>query len=202
MAQVGKWLAETIGEGAVFTKHELRATFPQYEQADRRMRDLRNHGWRIDTNREDASLRSNELRLVKIGSAVWSPSFHPSTMPRVSPKDRLAAISDAGFQCQFCGAQLGAASADDASLIRLRVVSVSRGIAVACQQCAGGVASFLDRSLAQLEGKLKSLGPEELRYFESRAQAKDYQSPVEAALVLASRLPVQAVKELLEADLE
>jgi hypothetical protein len=59
------WLAAEVGEGGVFTKEQVRQAFPGISQADRRIRDLRDYGWVIHTNTDDASLASGEQRLVK-----------------------------------------------------------------------------------------------------------------------------------------
>ncbi len=71
--RVGLWLVTEVRVGNTFTKAQLRDAFPGVEQVDRRMRDLRQHGWKIDTNKEDASLTPNELRFVQAGDEVWKP---------------------------------------------------------------------------------------------------------------------------------
>src|SRR4051794_13683960 len=71
--RVALWLLSVVGEGHLFTKAQLRDAFPGVEQVDRRMRDLRPHGWQLLTNREDASLSPDELRFVKAGEEVWDP---------------------------------------------------------------------------------------------------------------------------------
>jgi 5-methylcytosine-specific restriction endonuclease McrA len=193
MAQVALWLARTVGEGTVFTKHSLRAEFPQFEQADRRMRDLRQHGWRIDTNREDATLRPSELRLVTVGVEVWDPSFRPGSETRIGPKAKALAISSAGFQCEYCGAQIGDKADAVNKLVRLRVVSTTAGTVVTCEDCAGGVATANEARLKKLSSLLRECTHEELSEFRRRSGQGNYQQRVEAALVLASRLPPAAV---------
>ncbi|MFJ8463067.1 hypothetical protein [Streptomyces swartbergensis] len=67
------WLCQEVGEGNIFTKSQLRAAFPDLAQIDRRVRDLRDYGWVIDTSREDATLGQAEQRFVKQGVKVWDP---------------------------------------------------------------------------------------------------------------------------------
>lgn len=73
MKRVALWLVTVVGEGEVFTKEELRQAFPGVSQVDRRMRDLRDFGWSISTNREDGSLDPVEQRFVEPGIPVWEP---------------------------------------------------------------------------------------------------------------------------------
>ncbi|MGW6909561.1 hypothetical protein [Streptomyces sp. NPDC054940] len=73
MVRAALWLVTVVGEGNVFAKKDLRAAFPDVAQIDRRMRDLRDYGWFIATNRDDALLGANECRFVKAGHPVWEP---------------------------------------------------------------------------------------------------------------------------------
>src|SRR3954468_17866908 len=75
--RVALWLVAAVGTGGTFTKADLRAAFPAVEQVDRRMRDLRADGWVIATYREDRSLASDELRLVRVGAPVWETGYRP-----------------------------------------------------------------------------------------------------------------------------
>jgi hypothetical protein len=47
MIRTALWLVSEIGEGNSFTKEQHRAAFSGIAQADRRLRDLRDHGWVI-----------------------------------------------------------------------------------------------------------------------------------------------------------
>ncbi|MET8717756.1 hypothetical protein ABZV52_31895 [Streptomyces sp. NPDC004735] len=67
------WLATEVGEGNVYTKEQLGAAFPDVAQVDRRVRELRDYGWVIATNRDDPSLTSHEARFVQAGDPVWEP---------------------------------------------------------------------------------------------------------------------------------
>ncbi|MFC5155611.1 hypothetical protein [Streptomyces amakusaensis] len=75
------WLATEVGEGSVYTKAQLREAFPDVAQIDRRVRELRGHGWVIATNRDDPGLRSHEARFVRAGDPVWQPAIRPRALP-------------------------------------------------------------------------------------------------------------------------
>ena len=98
------WLITEVGVGNVFTKEQHRLAFPGVAQADRRLRDLRDYGWVIQTNREDVSLKPDEQRLAVVGIAIWDSSVHKSiTHSRASAKKRRSIFSAAGYQCEVCG---------------------------------------------------------------------------------------------------
>lgn len=73
MKRAALWLVTVVGEGNVFTKEDVKNAFPGISQADRRVRDLRDYGWQIDTHREDALLGQHEQRFVAQGQPVWEP---------------------------------------------------------------------------------------------------------------------------------
>ncbi|MEV6720794.1 hypothetical protein AB0M94_07715 [Streptomyces xanthochromogenes] len=78
LVRAASWLME-LGENKVFTKRDLREAFPDIAQIDRRVRDLRDYGWVINTSREDSELAQNEQRFVKRGVAVWDPKQRRNT---------------------------------------------------------------------------------------------------------------------------
>lgn len=82
MKRAALWLVQVVGEENVFTKAELREAFPDVAQIDRRMRDLRDFGWKIDTKREDIDLDANEQRYVQRGEPVWEPGRGPGPRAR------------------------------------------------------------------------------------------------------------------------
>ncbi|AYG82638.1 hypothetical protein DWB77_04821 [Streptomyces hundungensis] len=104
MKRAGLWLVTVIGEGSVFTKDELRQAFPGVSQIDRRMRDLRDHGWQIHTNREDVSLEPYEQRFVRQGEAVWEPGKGrtKAAAPITATQRREIMARDGNF-CRSCG---------------------------------------------------------------------------------------------------
>ncbi|MFE2423970.1 hypothetical protein [Streptomyces hokutonensis] len=87
------WLMQEVGQGNVFTKSQLRAAFPDIAQIDRRVRDLRDYGWVIDTSREDPSLDQAEQRFVEPGISVWDPEERKK-------RNRLTHVR----RCQVCEA--------------------------------------------------------------------------------------------------
>ncbi|PWS49968.1 hypothetical protein DLE01_21040 [Streptomyces sp. FT05W] len=76
------WLVTVVGEGNVFTRDQLRAAFPGVEQIDRRLRDLRDHGWVIATNRDEPFLDPHETRFVRAGDPIWQPGVRRSLSGR------------------------------------------------------------------------------------------------------------------------
>ncbi|MET7438836.1 hypothetical protein ACFYQQ_09750 [Streptomyces sp. NPDC005496] len=101
------WLLQVIGMGNVFTKSQLREAFPDIAQIDRRIRDLRDWGWVIDTSREDASLEQSEQRFVKPGIRVWDPVERKKRTRAVSTASRQTALERAKFACELCGRPAG-----------------------------------------------------------------------------------------------
>lgn len=160
------WLAEEIGEGGTFRKAQLRAAFPSVEQIDRRMRELREDGWVFATNREDLALASDELRLVRIGGAVWDESYHRARTTSISANDRKATFAADGFACRHCGVAAGEPFADDP--IRIAKLSVarssipkSRGLLTLCDRC---MAADPDSAAGNVEAVIRDaqqLGPAE-----------------------------------------
>ncbi|MHC0429491.1 hypothetical protein ACX6XY_04770 [Streptomyces sp. O3] len=74
------WLASEVGEGNVYSKAQLREAFPDVAQIDRRVRELRDYGWVIATNRDDPTLSSHEARFVQAGDPVWQPGVRSRAM--------------------------------------------------------------------------------------------------------------------------
>jgi hypothetical protein len=107
------WLHTEVGVGGTFTKAQLRNAFPNVEQIDRRMRDLRAEGWVIATYREDRSLAPDELRLVDEGGPVWQKGYRSRAASAVTDKDRQAAFAADGYACTHCGIMAGETYLDD-----------------------------------------------------------------------------------------
>ncbi|QLY30002.1 hypothetical protein H0264_33180 [Nocardia huaxiensis] len=104
MKRVALWLVQEVGIGNLFTKTQLRDAFPEVQQIDRRMRDLRDFEWRIDTNREDPSLDSHEHRFVSQGVDVWVPGKATRrTGVTVTAAERHALMMRDGHKCRSCG---------------------------------------------------------------------------------------------------
>lgn len=127
------WLLSEVGIGNVFTKEEHRLAFPGVAQADRRLRDLREAGWIIQTSLEDVSLNSNEQRFVAAGSPVWDPAAKkPANSGSVTAKQRRAIFSEANYQCEICGIAGGEMYPD------LPTMSATLSISKVTQNVVGG----------------------------------------------------------------
>lgn len=103
MARCALWLVAEVGVGEVFTKTELRDAFPETSQIDRRMRDLRDRGWKIATNRDDPSLTSSEHRFVAMGAEVWKPGQSKAKTP-YSPASRRRSVVRFSRLTSICAA--------------------------------------------------------------------------------------------------
>ena len=201
LALVAQWLADDVGVGGIFTKQALRTALPQFEQVDRRMRDLRSHGWRIDTNRDDAQLQPNELRLVYIGPRPGEPSFKASSSARISSKERIDAISSAEFRCSQCGIQLGETDESEAGFAQLQVIRSSNGLLVACALCAKGAPHQARADFDLLRARLSRLSRDELDDFRARVAVGHLLTPLESAIALAGRVPSEIAIECTDAAL-
>lgn len=114
MKRGGLWLITEVGEGNVFTKTQLKEAFPDVAQIDRRVRDLRDFGWRIDTNREDVSLDANEQRFVTQGEPVWEPGKgRAKSNTPITAVQRREIMSKDGHLCRSCGITPGQMYAGD-----------------------------------------------------------------------------------------
>lgn len=175
------WLVQEVGIGGIFTKADLRAAFPDVAQIDRRLRDLRDHGWQIDTNREDPSLRQEEQRYVQRGAEVWVPG-----QAKAKPKAALTAaqrskvLHDDGFLCRSCGIAPGDQYEDGTTAqldIARRAVVLADGkqevqLIAECNRCRVGGRNRVDDAGAVLR-RLEALGPVETRIFADWVEADE-----------------------------
>lgn len=150
MVRGALWLANQVGVGNTFTKEQLRQAFPGVSQIDRRIRDLRDYGWVIRSNTEDASLRPDEQRFVKQGLRVWDPVERrkggASTLPA---RERRSVLERDGYQCTVCGIAGGEAYPDrDYETAVLSVTKLSAAepgvniddFVTQCRRCKSGQA--------------------------------------------------------------
>ncbi|MGW0892856.1 hypothetical protein [Saccharopolyspora sp. NPDC002578] len=107
MVRAALWLESEVGEGNIFSKKQLRDAFPEVSQIDRRVRDLRDRGWRIDTSREDPSLRLEEQRYVKMGEAVWSTRRRTTHKGSLTAAQRTKVMAADNHLCRSCGMAAG-----------------------------------------------------------------------------------------------
>lgn len=168
------WLLQVVGEGGTFTKNELRTAFPGVSQVDRRIRDLRDYGWIVHSNTEDASLLAEDQRFVKAGVAVWDPRERRQAAPRkaISSKDRQTVLIRDGYMCTMCGIAGAEPYPDDP--VMTAVLAVSRrtirtsdgleteGLVTECKRCRSGrEASPIDERDALLAAR--DLSPRDRR---------------------------------------
>ncbi|MFD3502817.1 hypothetical protein [Streptomyces sp. NPDC058678] len=154
MKRAALWLVQVVGEGEIFTKTELREAFPEVSQIDRRMRDLRDFGWKIDTKREDIDLDANEQRYVQRGEPVWEPGRGTRPRSAITVNQRRELLAAYNHKCSSCGATPGDAYADSEVTAQLdvakREVLLPDGTkalqyVVECNRCrVGGIGSTYD----------------------------------------------------------
>lgn len=197
LMRVALWLAHDVGTGNAFTKRELRAAVPGTEQADRRMRDLRDYGWKIDTNSEDATLRSNELRLVEIGQEVWKGGAHSTKNARVSARERRESLAAAGYSCSTCGIGIGENYPDTSDVASLSVKRDTYGLFVYCSRCwTPGRSEIEAESLARV---LLELSDAEIKSIRSGILSAPRREPSYVALGIARRLPLDMSLDIIDA---
>lgn len=165
MVRVALWLVQEVGEGSTFTKGQLRDAFPGISQVDRRLRDLRDYGWVILTNAEDATLTAEDQRFKEAGASVWDPASRRAAAPQkaVSAKERQAAMARDGYICTICGISGGEPYLDDSN--QTAVLSVTRRktvlpdgrestlLTTECKRCRSGIGSSparADDALAEI----------------------------------------------------
>ncbi|MFE3737440.1 hypothetical protein [Streptomyces sp. NPDC059134] len=166
MKRAALWLVTVIGEGNSFTKEDVKSAFPGISQADRRVRDLRDHGWQIDTQREDLTLGQHEQRFVKQGAPVWEPGKATKSGSTVTQTQRREVLAKDGHLCRSCGIAPGetyAGSYESAQLdIARRTVAQPSGgerveLVAECNRCrVGGRGQTVD--LGALLATIAGLG--------------------------------------------
>ena len=97
---VAEFLADEVGEGNVFTIHQLREAVPGFAQVDRRLRDLRSAGWIIHSHIDDGALQPGEYRFVSRAETISSGGG-------VSGRLRREILDAATNRCQVCGVAAG-----------------------------------------------------------------------------------------------
>ena len=175
MKRAALWLVAEVGEGEVFTKAQLRDAFPDTAQIDRRMRDLREFGWQIDTRREDPHLEAHEQRFAKTGDPVWMPgAAKRQRAGGVSAAQRREVFTRDDNICRSCGIAGGALYSDgsyeSAQLDIARRAVVKPGgeesveLVTECNRCRVG-GRFLKADLGRLLAAIDGLGALERRVF-------------------------------------
>jgi hypothetical protein len=208
MVRGALWLVQVIGEGNTFTKEQLRDAFPGISQADRRIRDLRDYGWVLFTNSDDARLMAEDQRFVKAGVPVWDPAARRAAAPQkaISNREKQAVMARDHFMCSVCGISGGEAYLDDSN--QTAVLSVTRRetvlpdgreqtlLVTECKRCRAGS----DGSPARADetvADIRALDPGEqkrlLRWIERGRRGS---TPLDRAWNAYRRLPADARDEV------
>lgn len=164
MKRAALWLLAEVREGNVFTKEDVKNAFPGISQADRRVRDLRDYGWKIDTHREDAVLGQHEQRFVAMGQPVWEPGKATKDSSSLTDTQRRKVLARDGHRCRSCGITPGQAYAGSFETAQIdiarRKVKLPNGAAAVqpiaeCNRCRVGGRSLEADLGAVLEGVSK-----------------------------------------------
>ncbi|MFD9353240.1 hypothetical protein [Streptomyces sp. NPDC060031] len=150
------WLEAEVRVGGIFTKARLRQDFPENTQIDRRVRELRDHGWRIDTSRDDPSLKQDEQKYVAKGAEIWIPgqSSLPKHKSGLSQAQRSKVLSDDDLLCRTCGVGVaekyidGPGTSKQLGVARREVVlpdgTVEYQLETACSRCIASTSEPFD----------------------------------------------------------
>lgn len=211
MVRAALWLVQVVGEGNTFTKGQLRTAFPGVSQIDRRVRDLRDYGWVILANTEDASLTTEEQRLARIGAAVWDPKERRAAAPRraLSAKEIRAVLERDDFLCTVCGISGGEEYPDDPN--KTAVLSVTRRSTVLpdgreevlllteCKRCRAGSSDAPARA-DDVAADIRVLDPAEQRRLARWIERnRRVSTPLDRVWSAYRRLPADARPEVLSA---
>lgn len=104
--RVAHFLATEVEEGNVFSFQDVRTRITGIEQLGRRMRELREVGWRILSYKDTASLQPDELLLHTVGDRIWEQGYRWPTR-RLSAATRRKVFERDGSRCMVCGIDLG-----------------------------------------------------------------------------------------------
>ncbi|MDI1458722.1 hypothetical protein NHG22_33645 [Streptomyces sp. ATE26] len=205
------WLVQQIGEGNTFTKEQIRGAFPGISQADRRIRDLRDYGWVMLTNTEDATLAAEDQRFVKAGVPVWDPAARRAAAPQksVSAKDKQAALARDEYMCTICGISGGESYLDDSN--QTAVLSVIRRptvladgtedvlLVTECKRCRAGSEGSPARA-DEVLGEIQALDAAERRRLARWIErGRRGSTPLDRAWNAYRRLPADARDSVREA---
>lgn len=208
MVRGALWLVQVIGEGNTYTKAQLRDAFPGVSQADRRIRDLRDYGWVLRTNSEDATLTAEDQRFVKAGVPVWDPAARRAAAPQktVSSKEKQAIMARDHYMCTVCGISGGEEYIDDSN--QTAVLAVTRRettlpggreetlLVTECKRCRAGsegLPAQADEALAAI----KALDPgDQRRVMRWIERGRRGSTPLDRAWNTYRRLPADARDEL------
>ncbi|MEU0299450.1 hypothetical protein ABZ252_08275 [Streptomyces sp. NPDC006175] len=201
MKRAALWLLTVVQEGGTFTKEEVKAAFPGISQADRRVRDLRDYGWKIDTHREDASLGQHEQRFVAAGQPVWEPGKATKSTSVLTDTQRRAVLTRDGNRCRSCGitpGQIYSGTFESAQIdIARRKVKLTGGTSsvqpiAECNRCRVG-GRTLEADLAAMLDGVQKLGGLQLQTLKDWVSADEREfSVVERLWADYRTLPAEA----------
>jgi hypothetical protein len=210
MVRAALWLLTEVGEGKTFTKAELRSAFPDVAQIDRRIRQLRDYGWRIDFSRDDPSLKQDEQRFVSKGADVWIPgqAKAPKHKNSLTPAQRQKVFQADSYLCRSCGIAVGEEYVDDLTQsvlnIARRKVLLADGseeyqFVTECKRCGSGSADR-EVNLGALLELVEDLSPIERRILAGWIAA-DQRSlePIDKLWGLYRTLPEESRKAIADA---
>ncbi|MFJ2414729.1 hypothetical protein [Streptomyces brevispora] len=166
MKRAALWLVTVVGEEGTFTKEDVKNAFPGISQADRRVRDLRDYGWRIATHREDARLGQHEQRFVAQGQPVWERGKATKDSSAITDTQRRKILTADGNRCRSCGITPGQVYTDSFETAQIdiarRKVKLPNGTAsvqhvAECNRCRVGGRS-LEADLGAVLEDVSKLG--------------------------------------------
>jgi hypothetical protein len=208
MVKAALWLLQIVGEGNTFTKSELRGAFPGVSQIDRRVRDLRDYGWVILTNTEDATLTAEDQRLEKVGVPVWDPASRRAAAPSkaISAKEKQVVLQRDDYMCTVCGISGGEPYIEDSN--QTAVLSITRTrttlpngreeilLVTECKRCRSG--SLTEQVHAEeVLADIKALDAHDLRRLTRWIErGRRGSTPLERAWTGYRRLPQEARKAI------
>ncbi|MFG2579611.1 hypothetical protein [Streptomyces malaysiensis] len=208
------WLEMEVGEGNIFTKAQLRQAFPDVAQIDRRLRDLRDHGWRIDTSRDDPALKQEEQRYVSKGAEVWIPGQSKIAKHKnsLTATQRIKVWQEDNFLCRTCGIGMGESYGDGIELSKLNVArrnvlmpdgTVEVQMVTECKRCGNG-SGERQVDLGEVLSTVQALAPLERKVFAGWIEAdRRTLSPLEKLWGVFRTLPSEsreAVKQAVNGE--
>lgn len=181
------WLRDVIGEGNIFTKTQVRAAFPESAQVDRRLRDLREHGWEIETKLTRVSLERDEYLFARAGEPVWDPAVRAARINRRAPTRRVRreVLERDDHACVRCGSRAGVVPLEVAF-----VVPLSQGGATGL----GNLITLCPNCHVVVDGPSRPPGQEEV-WLRMQELSPNEQSRLLAWMAL-DRRPVSDVEEV------
>lgn len=170
--RVARFIA-SVGEGNIFTKQDLITAVPGVSQADRRMRDLREIGWKMDNYKDNPRLRPDQYLLVTIGVRVHEGEKAERDAGRraVTGAKRRRILDRDGNTCQVCftagGGEFFDAPGRTARLTIGHIIPVARGggdeddnLRTECQRCNEDARDLTSNppDLGEIKMRVRSIG--------------------------------------------